>query len=106
MGREEGARIKQLLPVVDCDIPMPEVKPPLDVANQPWYADGSDIESIDYIVAQGWYPHHACGCINKYTTRYEKKDGLRDLLKARQYLDWLINLVETGDIYRGERSTK
>lgn len=35
-----------------------------------------------------------CGCykgnIIKYLWRYEHKNGVEDLKKARQYLDWLI----------------
>lgn len=34
----------------------------------------------------------------KYITRWHKKDGLRDLKKARYYLDHLISIVEGGDI--------
>lgn len=32
--------------------------------------------------------------ITKYVERYRSKDGLQDLLKARQYLDKLIALEE------------
>ena len=34
----------------------------------------------------------------KYITRWAKKDGLRDLKKARYYLDHVISIVEGGDI--------
>lgn len=30
----------------------------------------------------------------KYVSRYQHKDGLRDLVKARDYLEWLIEHVE------------
>jgi hypothetical protein len=30
------------------------------------------------------------GNIIKYVSRYKEKDGLDDLLKAKDYLDWLI----------------
>lgn len=39
---------------------------------------------------QGWLWFY--GCITKYVRRYRKKNGLRDLLKARHYLDKLIEL--------------
>ncbi len=34
----------------------------------------------------------------KYITRWSKKDGLRDLKKARYYLEHLISVVEGGDV--------
>jgi hypothetical protein len=34
------------------------------------------------------------GCIIKYVTRWRKAGSLRDLRKARQYLDWLIMEAE------------
>ena len=35
------------------------------------------------------------GNIIKYVTRYKHKNGVEDLLKARQYLDWLIEQYPT-----------
>lgn len=32
------------------------------------------------------------GCITKYIERYDKKNGVQDLLKARHFLDKLIEL--------------
>lgn len=34
------------------------------------------------------------GNVLKYMLRWKKKNGLEDLKKAKQYLDWLINYVE------------
>ena len=34
------------------------------------------------------------GNVTKYLWRYKHKNGLEDLKKARQYLDWLIEEVE------------
>ncbi|KKM17553.1 hypothetical protein LCGC14_1674640 [marine sediment metagenome] len=59
------------------------------LANQAHYTAG-DIEPIDYIKAQGWFPAFACGNIVKYVTRYPHKNGVEDLRKAKVYLDWLI----------------
>ena len=46
------------------------------------------IQPVDYIKANklGFLE----GNVIKYTTRYKKKNGLEDLLKARYYLDRLI----------------
>lgn len=37
-------------------------------------------------------PGYFIGCITKYVERYQKKDGYQDLLKARHFLDKLIEL--------------
>jgi hypothetical protein len=37
------------------------------------------------------------GNIIKYIMRYDDKDGLKDLEKARQYLDWLIEGCEAEE---------
>lgn len=34
------------------------------------------------------------GNVTKYLWRYEHKNGVEDLKKARQYLDWLIEELE------------
>lgn len=51
------------------------------------------IEPWDYIVKNNL--GYLEGNIIKYVTRYKGKHGLEDLLKARHYLDKLIEL--TGD---------
>jgi len=38
------------------------------------------------------------GNVIKYVSRYDKKNGLDDLKKAKVYLDWLIQYTENGDI--------
>jgi hypothetical protein len=47
------------------------------------------IQPIDYILANdiGFIE----GNIIKYVTRYKRKNGMQDLLKAKHYLDILIN---------------
>lgn len=37
------------------------------------------------------------GNVMKYLWRYEDKNGVEDLKKARQYLEWLIKEVESVD---------
>ena len=46
------------------------------------------IEPIDYIVENKL--DFLEGNVIKYVTRYKLKNGVEDLKKARQYLDWLI----------------
>lgn len=45
-------------------------------------------DPIEYIAVNGF--DFVEGCIIKYISRYKYKDGLRDLYKARRYLDRLI----------------
>jgi hypothetical protein len=54
------------------------------------------IEPITYIEANGWGPEFYLGNIIKYVTRYKHKNGVEDLIKARDYLDRLIKLEEKG----------
>ena len=50
----------------------------------------ASIQTWDYILAHdlGFLE----GNVIKYVTRYRKKDGIQDLLKARHYLDKLIEV--------------
>lgn len=60
--------------------------------------DPTGLEVIDAIKAftedcegiEGYYT----GNVIKYVCRWKRKNGLEDLKKARQYLDWLIEKVE------------
>ncbi len=57
--------------------------------------DGLNIESIDIVNAitgqvKDGRKGFRLGNILKYLIRAEKKNGLEDYEKARQYLDWLI----------------
>lgn len=62
------------------------------------YQSKYGLETIDVIKAftddltgvESYYT----GNILKYMCRWKKKNGLEDLRKARQYLDWLIEDVE------------
>ena len=54
------------------------------------------VEPIDLIISLGLGPAYCRANIIKYISRYDKKDGMKDLLKAKQYLEWLIEL-ETKD---------
>ena len=46
------------------------------------------IQPIEFIVANNM--SFLEGNIIKYVARYKYKNGLEDLMKAKQYLDWLI----------------
>ena len=54
----------------------------------PPYYDHGTIDPIDFI--HGHNMSFAAGCVVKYMVRYQYKDGINDLLKARRYLDILI----------------
>jgi len=49
-------------------------------------------------VIQAWGLNYLEGNIIKYLARWRFKGGIDDLKKARQYLDWLIEVEETGKI--------
>ena len=59
-----------------------------------------------------WRLHGAgyfVGCITKYVERYQDKNGVQDLQKARHFLDKLIELTENeeseADIIETRRKT-
>lgn len=66
------------------------------------------IQPIEYILANRL--GFAEGCIIKYVTRYEEKGGVEDLIKAKHYLDFLIEFTANGnqvldpDSVQGKRS--
>ena len=73
---------------------------PKDMVNHPpHYISDSGLEAID--VADAFTDHlvgrEATYTFNaiKYVLRWKNKDGLRDLKKARWYLDRLIAYIET-----------
>jgi hypothetical protein len=49
-------------------------------------------QHVEYIHANG-LPFIE-GCVVKYVTRWRAKDGLRDLEKARHFIDLLIELEQ------------
>lgn len=48
------------------------------------------IQPVEFIHANGL--SFCAGNVVKYVTRYRSKNGLQDLLKARHYIDLLIQL--------------
>lgn len=57
------------------------------------YSNPGKVEPIDLIRDLGLMPGFAAGNVIKYVSRYDKKNGVEDLKKARVYLDWLIEAV-------------
>lgn len=63
-----------------------------DVEHQGHYTTGG-VQPVDLIRDLGIAEDFFAGNVIKYVARYKKKDGLKDLLKARTYLNWLIDEV-------------
>jgi hypothetical protein len=62
------------------------------------------IEPIDFIRANQLDALRAN--IIKYIMRYDAKEGLNDLMKARRYLDWLIEDAQVDEQVRNDRTGK
>ena len=65
-----------------------------DAVDRPEHYAGLSPEPIDVIESWGLGYHE--GNVIKYVARWRKKDGVRDLRKARKYIDRLIALAEAG----------
>lgn len=69
---------------------------PKDNVNHPSHYNNSGIECIDAIEAtlgpKGFQAYCKGNCM-KYLWRYEYKNGLEDLEKARVYLEWMIESI-------------
>lgn len=64
-----------------------------DYIKQPAHYTSGGIECIDYLrftLPKEQFRGFLRGNIVKYMHRFDKKNGVQDLKKARQYLDWLI----------------
>ena len=70
------------------DIVMPRDKDPTD----PAHYNNLTIQPRDYITKNKLGYNE--GNIIKYISRWQSKGGLTDLKKAKNYIDYLINLVE------------
>lgn len=71
-----------------------------DMVNSPahYRLEGLDIESKDVlksVLGTKGYIHWACGNAMKYIFKWEKKNGLEDLKKARKNLDFAIETLES-----------
>lgn len=69
-----------------------------DVHHPEHYISETGLEAIDVIRAFTFdlvgVEAVATGNILKYTCRWKKKNGIKDLKKAKWYLDYLINHLE------------
>ena len=80
-------------------MPAPKARPPkTDSVNQPAHYLKGGMECIDVIKAavSNLPPYEAVCVANiiKYVWRYRGKDGIKDLRKAKHYLEWLIESLE------------
>jgi len=65
-----------------------------EIEHPPWYTQG--IETIDYI--RSWNMDFCSGNVIKYITRaIHKGTRLQDLLKAREYLSYLIESAKVDE---------
>lgn len=71
-----------------------------DNVNHPSHYNESGIECIDAIEASlgsdGFQAYCKGNCM-KYLWRYQYKNGLEDLQKARVYLNWMIESMEKAN---------
>ena len=71
----------------------------------PNYYKNQKIQPIQYLnvsMPEQQFIGFLRGNVIKYVSRYDKKNGLDDLKKAKVYLDWLIQYTETNDIVVGD----
>jgi len=66
-----------------------------DVAQQSHYTQWK-IQPITFITANRL--NFCQGNVIKYVMRYKEKNGLEDLKKAKVYIDYLIQELETGEV--------
>ena len=88
---EEQIKNKAVAPYTAGEMP--------DMVNSPahYRLDGLDIESKDVlksVLGTKGYVHWTCGNAMKYIFRWEKKNGIEDLKKARKNLDFAIETLE------------
>ena len=59
-----------------------------DNIKEPAHYIANKIEQIDFIIENNF--NFCEGNVIKYISRYKRKNGIEDLKKARQYIDFLI----------------
>lgn len=70
-----------------------------DNVNHPKHYCKGGLECIQVIEAQltpKQYEGYLYGNVLKYMWRWQDKNGLEDVMKARKYLEWLIEIEEVG----------
>ena len=71
----------------------------MNPVTKPEHYNKGGMDAIDYIKQQlgEGFGDYCSGNVMKYLHRYKYKNGIEDLRKARQYLDWLIeDMVNEG----------
>lgn len=76
-----------------------DIDEPVDMVNKPSHYQGAyGLEAIavidNFIGALSGKKAWAWGNMIKYVLRFQNKNGLEDLKKARKNLDWLIEEIE------------
>ena len=75
-----------------------------DSVNHPQHYTQGKYETIEVIesITGEHYRGYLVGNIIKYLTRYNLKNGIEDLEKAKWYLDELINTEEVGQRWKND----
>lgn len=79
----------------------PVLHPDSEVKSPQHYAYGG-IETIDYIKAKltpEQFTGYLWGNVLKYISRFDKKEGIKDLKKAKVYIDWLVEQYDARLVY-------
>lgn len=90
-GEEAYSHVKKCYEFSDGVASKPSLEK--DMVNHPSHYVSGGIETIDFLKAklgQAGFEGFLAGNILKYVTRYELKNGVEDLKKARWYLNKLI----------------
>ena len=82
-----------------------------ELVNHPdHYQNIAGVEAIDILndVVQGLEPVPACMLWNcmKYLLRFKNKNGVQDLEKSRNYLNWLIESLKNDEAKNKEAEDK
>lgn len=68
---------------------------PIDKIKQPSHYNPEGIQPAEFYESLGIAEDFYAGNIIKYIARYKKKNGIEDVLKAKQYCQMLIDLLKT-----------
>lgn len=77
-----------------------QAKEHIKLKMQAHYTD-TGIQPIEYMMksfSPAEFEGFLKGNVIKYLGRYQRKDGIKDLKKAKVYQDWLIEYKETGGV--------
>ena len=75
-----------------------------DMIKEPPHYANNKIEPIDYIVSNKL--DFCEGNVVKYITRYKQKGGIDDLLKCKQYVQFIIDKYDTPQTHNNQGGTK